>query len=262
MMECETHDRDLRQKMLNGGASDELVEQTKMRCLIILPTYNERENLRAIVESIQHYAPCAHILIVDDNSPDGTGSLADKMSGRQPEKVFVLHRPQKEGLGRAYVAGFKFALAADYDTIIQMDADLSHDPKYLPLFLERLRDSDLVLGSRYVKGGSVVNWDLKRLVLSKSASMYVRLITRMPLTDMTGGFKCWRREALEAIDLEGVFSNGYLFQVEMNYKAFRRKLRIAEVPIVFVERRMGRSKMQWGIIAEALWGVVRLRLRR
>ena len=233
-----------------------------MRCLVVLPTYNERENLRTIVESIQTYAPGAHVLVVDDDSPDGTGALADELNREQPEKVFVLHRTRKEGLGRAYVAGFEFALARDYDFVFQMDADFSHDPKYLPAFFEAARTSDLVLGSRYLKGISVVNWDLKRLILSKAATAYVRIVTRMPLTDTTGGFKCWRREALEAIGLEGVFSNGYLFQVEMTYKAFRKNLRIAEVPIVFVERRLGRSKMHWGIIAEALWGVVRMRLRR
>jgi len=233
-----------------------------MRCLVVLPTYNERENLRTIVESIQTYAPGAHVLVVDDDSPDGTGALADELNREQPEKVFVLHRTRKEGLGRAYVAGFEFALARDYDFVVQMDADFSHDPKYLPAFFEAARESDLVVGSRYLKGISVVNWDLKRLILSKAATLYVRIVTRMPLTDTTGGFKCWRREALEAIGLEGVFSNGYLFQVEMTYKAFRKNLRIAEVPIVFVERRLGRSKMHWGIIAEALWGVVRMRLRR
>jgi len=233
-----------------------------MRCLVVLPTYNESENLRTIVESIQTFAPGAHVLVVDDDSPDGTGALADELSNEQPEKVFVLHRTRKEGLGRAYVAGLKFALARDYELVVQMDADFSHDPKYLPAFFEAARTSDLVLGSRYLKGISVVNWDLKRLILSKAATTYVRIVTRMPLTDTTGGFKCWRREALEAIGLEGVFSNGYLFQVEMTYKAFRKNLRIAEVPIVFVERRLGRSKMHWGIIAEALWGVVRMRLRR
>ena len=233
-----------------------------MRCLVVLPTYNESENLRAIVESIQAYAPGANVLVVDDDSPDGTGALADELSIEQPENVFVIHRPRKEGLGRAYVAGFEVALARRYDFVVQMDADFSHDPKYLPAFFEAARESELVLGSRYLKGISVVNWDLKRLILSKAANAYVRLVTRMPLTDTTGGFKCWRREALEAIGLEGVFSNGYLFQVEMTYKAFRKNLRIAEVPIVFVERRLGRSKMHWGIIAEALWGVVRMRLRR
>jgi dolichol-phosphate mannosyltransferase len=233
-----------------------------MRCLIVLPTYNEQENISAIIESIHRQAPCSHVLVVDDDSPDGTGALADELSKHHPEKIFVLHRSRKSGLGRAYVAGFKFALACGYDVIVQMDADFSHDPKYLPLFFERMRDNDLVLGSRYLKGISVVNWDLKRLILSKAATAYVRFVTSMPWTDMTSGFKCWRREALEAIELEGVFSNGYLFQVEMTYRAFRKKLRITEVPIVFVERRLGRSKMHWGIIGEALWGVIRMRLRR
>ena len=232
-----------------------------MRCLVVLPTYNERENLLDIIESIQQHAPRTHILIVDDSSPDGTGELADDLTRKYPEEVFVIHRSQKEGLGRAYVAGFQLALAHDYDVIVQMDADFSHDPKYLPLFFERIERNDLVIGSRYLKGISVINWDLKRLAMSKAATQYVRLITSLPLTDATSGFKCWRREALQAIDLDSLFSNGYLFQIEMSYKAFRKKLRIAEVPIVFVERRLGRSKMNWAIIAEALLGVFRMRLR-
>ncbi|HEY2972205.1 MAG TPA: polyprenol monophosphomannose synthase [Pyrinomonadaceae bacterium] len=233
-----------------------------MRCLIVLPTYNERENLRAIIESIQQHAPAAHVVVVDDESPDGTGALADDLSKEQPQKIFVLHRPRKEGLGRAYVAGFKFALAGDYDVVVQMDADLSHDPSYLPVFFETIGENDLVLGSRYLQGISVVNWDLKRLILSRAASGYVRFVTRMPLTDATSGFKCWRREALEAIDLEKVFSTGYLFQVEMSYRTYQNNFRIVEVPIVFTERRLGRSKMDWGIIAEAILGVIRMRLRR
>ena len=233
-----------------------------MRCLVVLPTYNERENLSDIIESIQQHANSAHILVVDDNSPDGTGALADELCKRQPERLFVIHRQQKDGLGQAYVAGFEFALARDYQVIVQMDADFSHDPKYLPLFFERIRENDLVIGSRYTKGISVIDWDLKRLAMSKAATLYVRLITGLPLTDATSGFKCWRRSALEAIDLSRVFANGYLFQIELSYVAFRQKLRLAEVPIVFVERRLGRSKMNWGIINEALWGVIRLRLRR
>lgn len=233
-----------------------------MRCLVVVPTYNERENLSAIIESIQQHAPSAHILIVDDNSPDGTGALADELHSRQPENIFVLHRLGKRGLGPAYVAGFKFALAGDYDIIVQMDADFSHDPKLLPVFFEQIRENDVVIGSRYLKGISVVNWDLKRLMLSKAATCYVRLITGMPLTDATAGFKCWRREALEAIGLADLLSNGYVFLAEMSYRAFRKKLRIIEIPIVFVERRLGRSKMNWGIVAEGLWGVIRMRLRR
>lgn len=233
-----------------------------MQCLIVLPTYNERENLRAIIESIQQHAPSAHVVVVDDESPDGTGQIADELSKEHPQKIFVLHRPSKDGLGRAYVAGFKFALARDYDVVIQMDADFSHDPSYLPTFLEKISENDLVIGSRYVQGISVVNWDLKRLILSRGASGYVRFVTRMPLTDATSGFKCWRRETLEAIDLDRIFSGGYLFQVEMSYRTYQKKFRIAEIPIIFVERRLGRSKMDWGIIAEAIIGVIRLRLRR
>jgi dolichol-phosphate mannosyltransferase len=237
-------------------------ETTEKRCLIVLPTYNEQENLRAIVESIQQHAPAADIVVVDDESEDGTGAIADELSKEHPGKVFVIHRPSKDGLGRAYVAGFKFALARDYELIMQMDADFSHDPSYLPQFLTGISDHDLVLGSRYLKGISVVNWDLKRLILSRAATVYVRFITRMPLTDATSGFKCWRREVLEAIDLDRIFSGGYLFQVEMSYRTYQKKFRIAEIPIIFVERRLGRSKMDWGIIAEAILGVVRLRLRR
>jgi len=232
-----------------------------MRCLVVLPTYNERENLSAIIESIQQHAPSAHVLIVDDNSPDETGALADQLSTKQPDKIFVLHRPGREGLGPAYVAGFKFALARDYDVIVQMDADFSHDPKYLPLFFEQITGSDVVIGSRYIKGISVVNWDLKRLMLSKAATYYIRMVTGMPLTDATTGFKCWRRSALEAIDFENIFSIGYVFLAEMSYQAFRKKLRITEVPIIFVERRLGRSKFHWRIIAEGFWGVIRMRLR-
>ena len=237
-------------------------EKAEQRCLIVLPTYNEQENLRAIVESIQLHAPAADIVVVDDESEDGTGAIADELSKEKPGKVFVIHRPGKDGLGRAYVAGFKFALARDYELILQMDADFSHDPSYLPQFLTEISNHDLVLGSRYIKGISVVNWDLKRLILSRAATGYVRFITRMPLTDATSGFKCWRREVLEAIDLDRIFSGGYLFQVEMSYRTYQKKFRIAEIPIIFVERRLGRSKMDWGIIAEAILGVVRLRLRR
>ena len=233
-----------------------------MRCIVVVPTYNERENLSALVESIQHFVPEAHLLIVDDNSPDGTGSLADELSTAQPEKVFVIHRPRKEGLGPAYVEAFRFALARDYDFIVHMDADFSHDPKFLPQFFERIGDSDLVIGSRYLNGISVVNWDLKRLMLSKAATAYIRLVTSIPVSDATSGFKLWRREALAAIDLDRLWSNGYVFLAEMSYRAFRQGFRINEVPIVFVERRLGRSKFNVGIIIEGLWGVFRMRLRR
>jgi len=233
-----------------------------MRSLVVLPTYNELENLSAIIESIHEHAPDTHVLIVDDNSPDGTGRLADELSAQHPDRVFVLHREGKRGLGAAYVDGFNFALARDYDVIVQMDADFSHDPKYLVDFFEKIREHDVVIGSRYVTGISVVNWDLKRLILSQAASAYVRCITGMPLTDTTTGFKCWRREALETIGVDNLASNGYVFLAEMSYRAFRKKLRMIEVPIIFVERRLGRSKMDLGIMIEGLWGVLRMRLRR
>lgn len=236
--------------------------KTEMHCLVVVPTYNERDNLSEIVESILQHAPAAHILIVDDNSPDGTGALADELCEARPGQIFVLHRAGKEGLGKAYVEGFKYALDRDYEIIVQMDADFSHDPKYLPTFFEAIQTNDLVIGSRYVNGISVVNWDLKRLILSKAASFYVRLITRMPIADCTAGFKCWRREALASIGLDRVFSNGYVFLAETSYRAHRKGLRIKEVPIIFVERRLGRSKMSGSIMVEGVLSVLRMPFRR
>lgn len=230
-----------------------------MSVLIVIPTYNERENLPILIEKLAAQLPEAHMLVVDDNSPDGTGELARALAEIYRGRIFVLHRPGKSGLGRAYVAGFRWALQHEYDTIIQMDADLSHDPAYIAPMLDRIHKCDLVLGSRYVRGINVVNWDLKRVLLSKCASLYVRFVTRMPVTDATGGFKCWRRQTLAALDLEDVFSNGYLFQVETTYKSFRRGVVIQEVPIIFYDRDLGRSKMDWPIIWEAVWGVLRLR---
>jgi dolichol-phosphate mannosyltransferase len=232
-----------------------------MQAIVVIPTYNERENLEGLVEKIQKYANDLHILIVDDNSPDGTGKVAEKLCKKNPGKLFVLHRERKEGLGRAYVEGFSHVLEKGYEVILQMDADLSHDPCYLPLFLEQIRHCDLVLGSRYLHGISVVNWDLKRLVLSKLATLYVQLITRMPFSDTTSGFKCWRRATLELVGVRGAFSNGYLFQIETTYKTFRKKFKVFEIPITFVERNNGRSKMNWSIVLEALWGVLRLRVK-
>lgn len=232
-----------------------------MQAVVVIPTYNERENLEQLVEKIWQHESDLHVLVVDDNSPDGTGKIADELSRKHPGKLFVLHRRNKDGLGRAYVEGFKHALQKDYGIILQMDADLSHDPSYLPLLLEPLRHASLVLGSRYLHGISVVNWDFKRLMLSKMATKYVRLITGMPFTDTTGGFKCWRRETLEAVGLEAVFSNGYLFQIEMTYRAYKKGFKVVEVPIIFVERNLGKSKMSWAVIWEAIWGVLRLKLR-
>jgi dolichol-phosphate mannosyltransferase len=232
-----------------------------MRAVAVIPTYNERESLPLVVEKISAHAPALDILVVDDNSPDGTGRVADRLSEKDPRRLFVLHREAKQGLGRAYVDGFREALKRGYDILLQMDADLSHDPRYLPDFLERIEEADLVIGSRYLRGISVVNWDFKRLLLSKMATAYVRLITGLPLTDTTSGFKCWRRATLELVDLDETFANGYLFQIETTYHAHRLGARIEEIPIIFVERDIGRSKMNWRVIGEALVGVLKLRLQ-
>jgi len=233
-----------------------------MKTIVVVPTYNEIENLARIVQLIREQPGGFHILIVDDNSPDGTGRLADELAARHPGEIHVLHRKGKEGLGRAYVAGFGYVLQmGGYDAIVQMDADLSHDPVYLPDFMKALEKHDLVLGSRYLNGISVVNWDLKRLLLSKGASIYVKVVTSMPYSDMTGGFKAWRRDALAAIKLDRLFSNGYLFQIETTYRLHRlRKFSIGEISIIFRDRDLGRSKIDLPIILEAIWGVIRLRL--
>jgi dolichol-phosphate mannosyltransferase len=232
-----------------------------MRAIVIVPTYNERDNLEQLIATLQQVAPDLHILVVDDNSPDGTGELAEELSRKQPDQIFVLHRQNKEGLGKAYVEGFKEVLKKDYEYILQMDADLSHDPHHLAPFFEQIRNHDLVIGSRYLNGISVVNWDLKRLVMSKLATRYVQFVTRMPFTDTTSGFNCWRREALESIGFEDAFSSGYVFLVEMKYNAYRKGLAVTEVPIIFVERKSGNSKLDWPVIWEAIWGVLRLRFK-
>ena len=234
-----------------------------MRTIVVVPTYNERENLRELVEGIFRYAEDADVLVVDDNSPDGTGNEAERLQDEYPGRVLVLHRPKKEGLRPAYVAGFGFALERGYEEIVQMDGDLSHDPSYLPKLREGCREFDVVVGSRYLDGtAAVVNWDSKRLLLSRMASRYARFILGIPFRDPTSGFKCWRAAALRSVELDRAFSNGYLFQIEMTYKAFRRGCRIEETPIVFYERKVGRSKLNWGIILEAAWGVMRLRASR
>src|SRR5437879_5864279 len=233
-----------------------------MNSLIVIPTYNERENIGPLIDKIQIHAGESHVLFVDDNSPEGTGQVAEALRLKYPEKIFVLRRENKDGLGRAYVQGFRWALQHGYRIIVQMDADLSHDPSYLPHFLEAIRQCDLVLGSRYLHGISVVNWDLKRLIISQLATLYVKRITGMPFTDTTSGFKCWRDEALRSIKIEEAFANGYLFQIETTYKAYRRGLRVREIPIIFFERDRGRSKFDFRIIVEAVFGVLRLRVRR
>lgn len=227
--------------------------------LVIVPTYNESENVTRIVPLILQQDPRLEVLVVDDNSPDGTGQLADELAAAEP-RVHVLHRAGKEGLGRAYLAGFAWALARDYDFIFEMDADFSHDPAHLPEFLAAIKGADLVLGSRYREGKvTVVNWPMTRLMLSYGANIYARAVTGMHLGDGTGGFKCFRRQVLEAIPLDQVRSNGYAFQIEMSFRAWKRGFRIAEIPIVFHDRTEGESKMSKRIVREAIWMVWRLR---
>jgi dolichol-phosphate mannosyltransferase len=229
------------------------------RALVIVPTYNERDNVRRIIDAVLAQGPQFEILIVDDGSPDGTGQIVDEVAATNP-RVHVLHRPRKMGLGTAYLAGFKWALERDFEFIFEMDADFSHDPNHLPVFLEAAADADLVLGSRYREGKvTVVNWPITRLILSYAANIYARAITGLPLYDGTGGFKCFRRRVLEAIPLDDVKSNGYAFQIEMSFRAWRRGFRIVEIPIVFVDRTEGQSKMSRRIIWEAIWMVWRLR---
>ena len=229
------------------------------RALVVVPTYNERENLEQILPAILAVDPRFDVLVVDDGSPDGTGQIADTIAAREP-RVQVLHRTSKQGLGRAYLAGFAWALERDYGLMIEMDADFSHDPKYLAGLLAKIKHADLVLGSRYATGVNVINWPMSRLLLSWFANKYVRWITGLPLTDATGGFKCFRREVLEAIPLDRVRSNGYAFQIEMSFRAWKKGFRLAELPIVFVDRIEGHSKMNQSIVREAVWMVWWLRV--
>jgi dolichol-phosphate mannosyltransferase len=230
------------------------------RALAVIPTYNERLNLPVIVPAVLQQDPRIEILVVDDNSPDGTGAIADALAADSP-RVHVLHRAAKEGLGKAYLAGFTWALAERYDLILEMDADFSHDPKFLPELIKAAAGADLVIGSRYKAGVNVINWPMSRLLLSIGANQYARWITGLPLTDSTGGFKCFRRAVLEAIDFSRVRSNGYAFQIEMSYRAWRKGFRLVEVPIVFTDRIEGQSKMNKRIVREAIWMVWWLRLR-
>lgn len=229
--------------------------------LIITPTYNEKENLPRFVDAVFQALPQAHLLVVDDASPDGTGELADTIARAEP-RLHVLHRKGKEGIGPAYVAGFRWALAQGYERIIQMDTDFSHNPEDLPRLLAATDEADLVIGSRYKGGVRVLNWPLRRLMLSYGAGIYVRLFTRMPVMDPTGGFKCFRREVLEAIPFEGLAADGYGFQIEINHTAWRKGFRIQEVPIVFADRTAGTSKMSLAIAGEAILLVLRLAFRR
>ena len=233
-----------------------------IKAMVIIPTYNEAENLDRIVKVIRAMPGDIQITVVDDGSPDGTGEVADRLAAAD-SGIHVIHRKGKQGLGTAYVAGFKYALSRGMDAVLEMDADFSHDPASLPLFLDKIREADLVIGSRYRNGVRVINWSFRRLLLSKMATLYVNLVTGLPggvVSDATACFKCYRRTVLEAIDLNNIHSNGYAFQIEMKYRAFKKGFRLAEVPITFNDRRVGQSKMNNRIIFEALWICWRLRL--
>ena len=227
------------------------------KALVIVPTYNEKDNLPVVVERLMRHPAEVELLVVDGNSPDGTGKLADEIAAKNP-RVHVLHQREKNGLGRAYCEAFKWALERDFEFIFEMDGDLSHNPDDIPTFLKAAESADLVLGSRYTNGIRVINWPLRRLMLSVGAGKYVRVITGMPFSDPTGGYKCFRRKALQAIDLDAIRSNGYSFQIEMTHKLWRQGMRIVEVPIIFLDRFQGSSKMSSKIVREALWMVWRL----
>lgn len=230
------------------------------KSLVIIPTYNEKENIEAITSAVLAQDECFEILVVDDGSPDGTGQIVAELGVKNP-KIHLIQRKGKQGLGSAYVAGFKWALARDYEFVFEMDADFSHAPTDLTRFLDEAEHSDLVLGSRYLNRRiSVVNWDLHRLILSYGANLYTRIVTRLPVSDATGGFKCFRRAALESLDLSAMKSDGYCFQIETTFKIWKKKMRIAEIPIVFTDRTKGVSKMSGGIISEAFLLVIKLRL--
>lgn len=251
----------------SSGASD--VPGTKaLSHLVVIPTYNEAESLPKIVESTLAVAKDeaaaqnfrqVDILIVDDNSPDGTGKIADGMAQRN-SNVHVLHRKSKDGLGKAYIAGFKWALARDYDVISEMDADYSHDPRFLPSFWKELHRYDVVVGSRRIEGGGTINWGIARQVISMGGSIYARILLGMPIKDMTGGYNAWRREVLESVDLDAITSSGYAFQIELKWRAWRKGYSLVETPIVFEDRAVGKSKMSKKIILEGFLKVLALRL--
>jgi dolichol-phosphate mannosyltransferase len=226
--------------------------------VVCLPTYNERENLERMIEALEPLG--VGVLVIDDNSPDGTGAIADELAATR-DWVSVLHRTAKEGLGRAYIAGFREVLAGDADYVLQMDCDFSHDPADVPRLIAAAKaGADLAIGSRYVAGGGTSNWGLHRQLMSRGASIFIRLIL-MPVRDATGGFKCWRREALEAIDLDSIDGAGYVFQVETTFRARRKGFRVVEIPIHFADRTAGESKMSFAVALEGIWRVPRLRLR-
>lgn len=230
-----------------------------MQGMVVVPTYNEKDNIERLAKEILFLKKDLHLLIVDDNSPDGTGEIADRLAKEFPQ-VHVIHRSGKLGLGSAYRTGFRYALDKGAPLIFEMDADFSHDPKYLPDFLEKIKEYDVVVGSRYLNGVSVVNWPIRRLMLSYGANVYTRLVTGLRLSDCTSGFKCFRKEALEAINLDNIKSDGYSFQIEMNFRCMEKGFRSGEVPIIFIDRHAGTSKMSKKIVREAVVMVWRLRI--
>jgi dolichol-phosphate mannosyltransferase len=258
----QTQAREAAQAPVSSGGQDGTDERpSDRRVLVVVPTYNERENLGVLLEALWLQCPDANVLVVDDASPDGTGDLADAIAVAEP-RLQVLHRAAKTGLGTAYVEGFKIALAQGFELVVEMDADLSHRPEDLPHLLEAAATADLVIGSRNIRGGAVVGWSAIRRMISRGGSLYTRLILSLPVHDCTSGFKCFRREALMALDLSAVRANGYGFQVEVNYLCHLAGLRIVEVPIIFPDRMRGHSKMSSKIVLEAMFVVLGLRLGR
>lgn len=230
-----------------------------MKCLVVIPTYNESSNISSLIKEILKQEDSLDILVIDDSSSDGTGEIVEKIAKENP-RIKIFHRKEKLGLGSAYVMGFKYAIESGYDIVFEMDADFSHNPERLPVFLEKIKDYDLVIGSRYLNGISVVNWSLRRLALSLFANYYVRFILNLPLRDCTSGFKCFKKNVLQGINLDKIESDGYAFQIEMNYKTYKKGFNIAEIPIIFIERQSGTSKMDKKIIFEALIMPFKLRL--
>lgn len=230
------------------------------KILVVTPTYNESENVPKLIPAVLRQAPNMHILIVDDGSPDGTGQIVKEIMKTNPN-VHLIERAGKQGLGTAYVAGFKYAIENGYDFVFEMDADFSHNPNDIPVFLSKMDKYDLVIGSRYINGVRILNWPMNRLLLSYSANVYTRIITGLPVTDATGGFKCYRIDALKAIDLDKIRSNGYAFQIEMSFKVWKKGFRLLEIPIIFADRTSGASKMSKSIVYEAMFMLWKLRLR-
>jgi dolichol-phosphate mannosyltransferase len=231
-----------------------------MKTLVIIPTYNELDNLPRLLPEVLSQDDSINVLIVDDNSPDGTAAFVENEM-KNNHSIHLIKRSSKQGLGTAYIAGFKYALQKNFDLIFEMDADFSHDPKEIPKFLKEIKDSDLVIGSRYINGVNVINWPMRRLLLSSFANVYTRIITGMPVHDATGGFKCFKRKILESINLDQVRSNGYAFQIEMNFKAWKKGFKVKEIPIIFVDRMKGQSKMSRKIVREAVTMVWKLRIK-